>query len=400
MVIKGMALRSGHPMPVQTQAICICTHGHDTMVKKIGEGACFLLKMNKFFKLCLAVILVLIIIYLGSLVDFIFRPVLSFFSIILVPLMLSGFFYYLLRPLVDFLEKRKLNRSLAILLLYVVFAGILTGFIIGVWPSLRDQIVALVQNAPALFAKLGEQLQEWENNGFFKDIFPENANPLTQLTDYLNQGFTFLTNYIMNLFSFVSNFAIVLFTFPIMLYYMLKEGGKFGEMIVSFLPNRFKEVGASVLDEINNALKGFIVGRVLINLALGVLMYIGFLIIGLPYALLLTVVAVIANFIPFIGAILSSIPIVIIGFIQSPGTAIWSLVVILAAQQIQDNLIGPYIFGKQLAIHPITIIILVLVGQDLGGIIGILLVVPIYMIIKIIVTRVYQLFFKEKWQKA
>ena len=87
---------------------------------------------------------------------------------------------------------------------------------------------------PALFAKLGERLQEWENNGFFKDIFPENANPLTQLTDYLNQGFTFLTNYIMNLFSFVSSFAIVLFTFPIMLYYMLKEGGKFGEMIVSF----------------------------------------------------------------------------------------------------------------------------------------------------------------------
>lgn len=370
------------------------------MVKKIGEGACFLLKMNKFFKLCLAVILVLIIIYLGSLVDFIFRPVLSFFSIILVPLMLSGFFYYLLRPLVDLLEKRKLNRSLAILLLYVVFAGILTGFIIGVWPSLRDQIIALVENAPALFAALGEQLQKWENNGLFKEIFPEDSNPLTQLTDYLNQGFTFLTNYIMNLFSFVSNFAIVLFTFPILLYYMLKEGGKFGEMIVSFLPNRFKEVGASVLDEINNALKGFIVGRVLVNLALGVLMYIGFLIIGLPYALLLTTVAVIANFIPFIGAILSSIPIVIIGFIQSPGTAIWSLVVILAAQQIQDNLIGPYIFGKQLAIHPITIIILVLVGQDLGGIIGVLLVVPIYMIIKIIVTRVYQLFFKEKWQKA
>ncbi|QOT10007.1 AI-2E family transporter [Paenibacillus sp. JNUCC32] len=359
-----------------------------------------MLKMNKFFKLCLAVILVLTIIYLGSLVDFIFRPVLSFFSIILVPLMLSGFFYYLLRPLVDLLEKRKLNRSLAILLLYVVFAGILTGFILGVWPSLRDQIVALVQNAPALFAKLGEQLQELENNGFFQDIFPKNANPLTQLTDYLNQGFTFLTNYIMNLFSFVSNFAIVLFTFPILLYYMLKEGGKFGEMVVSFLPDRFKNEGASVLDEINNALRGFIVGRVLVNLALGVLMYIGFLIIGLPYALLLTVVAVIANFIPFIGAILSAIPILIIGFIQSPGTAIWSLVVILAAQQIQDNLIGPYIFGKQLAIHPITIIILVLVGQDLGGIIGILLIVPIYMIIKIIVTRVYQLFFKEKWQKA
>lgn len=349
---------------------------------------------------CFAVILILAIIYLGSLVDFIFKPVLSFFSITLVPLMLAGFFFYLLRPLVDLLERWKLNRSLAILLLYVVFAGILTGFILWVWPSLRDQVVALVQNAPALFAALGDQLHELEQSGFLQDLFPGDVTPLTQLTDYLNRGFSFLTNYIINLFSFVSNFAIVLFTFPILLYYMLKEGGKFGKMLVGFLPNRFKDEGASVLDEINNALKGFIVGRVLVNLALGVLMYIGFLIIGLPYALLLTVVAVIANFIPFIGAILSSIPIVIIGFIQSPGTAIWSLLVILAAQQIQDNLIGPYIFGKQLDIHPVTIIILILVGQDLGGIIGILLVVPIYMIVKIIVKRVYQLFFKEKWEKA
>ncbi|CAM3626554.1 MULTISPECIES: AI-2E family transporter [Paenibacillus] len=359
-----------------------------------------MIRMNKFFKLCFAVILILAIIYLGSLVDFIFKPVLSFFSITLVPLMLAGFFFYLLRPLVDLLERWKLNRSLAILLLYVVFAGILTGFILWVWPSLRDQVVALVQNAPALFAALGDQLHELEQSGFLQDLFPGDVTPLTQLTDYLNRGFSFLTNYIMNLFSFVSNFAIVLFTFPILLYYMLKEGGKFGKMLVGFLPNRFKDEGASVLDEINNALKGFIVGRVLVNLALGVLMYIGFLIIGLPYALLLTVVAVIANFIPFIGAILSSIPIVIIGFIQSPGTAIWSLLVILAAQQIQDNLIGPYIFGKQLDIHPVTIIILILVGQDLGGIIGILLVVPIYMIVKIIVKRVYQLFFKEKWEKA
>lgn len=359
-----------------------------------------MIRMNKFFKLCFAVILILAIIYLGSLVDFIFKPVLSFFSITLVPLMLAGFFFYLLRPLVDLLERWKLNRSLAILLLYVVFAGILTGFILWVWPSLRDQVVALVQNAPALFAALGDQLHELEQSGFLQDLFPGDVTPLTQLTDYLNRGFSFLTNYIINLFSFVSNFAIVLFTFPILLYYMLKEGGKFGKMLVSFLPNRFKDEGASVLDEINNALKGFIVGRVLVNLALGVLMYIGFLIIGLPYALLLTVVAVIANFIPFIGAILSSIPIVIIGFIQSPGTAIWSLLVILAAQQIQDNLIGPYIFGKQLDIHPVTIIILILVGQDIGGIIGILLVVPIYMIVKIIVKRVYQLFFKEKWEKA
>lgn len=136
------------------------------------------------------------------------------------------------------------------------------------------------------------------------------------------------------------------------------------------------------------------------NLALGVLMYIGFLIIGLPYALLLTVIAVIMNFVPFIGAILSSVPIVIMGLVVSPSVAIWSLIIILVAQQIQDNLVAPYVFGKKLDIHPLTTIILVLGAGDLGGIIAILIIIPVYMIVKIILVRIYQLFFKDKWQNA
>lgn len=143
--------------------------------------------------------------------------------------------------------------------------------------------------------------------------------------------------------------------------------------------------------EIDNVMGSFIVGRVLVNLALGVLMYIGFLIIGLPYALLLTLVAVLMNFIPFIGAILSTVPIFIIGLIESPSTAVWSIVVVLVAQQIQDNLVAPYIFGKSMDIHPLTTIILVLAGGDFGGIIGILVIIPVYMMLKIIIVKLYQL---------
>ncbi|WP_422656978.1 AI-2E family transporter [Paenibacillus sp. EC2-1] len=357
--------------------------------------------MNKFYKVCIGVILVLIIIYLGSLVDFIFKPVLALFSLlIIVPVLLSGFFYYLLRPLVNFLERKKLNRSLAIILLYVVIAVILTGFILGVWPSLSKQIDALERNAPYLFNALAKQLEKLEDYPFLSSIFPEDKSMLTQITEYLNKGFVLLSNYITSLFSVLSNFAIILFTFPIFLYYMLKEGGKFGQKIVSFMPKRFREEGTETMNDIDKALSNFIVGRVLVNLALGVLMYIGFIIIGLPYALLLTVIAVIMNFIPFVGAILSSVPIVIIGLVESPSVAIWSLVIILVAQQIQDNLIAPYIFGKQLDIHPLTTIVLVFAGGDLFGIVGIIVVIPVYMVIKIVVTRVYARFFKERWEKA
>lgn len=134
----------------------------------------------------------------------------------------------------------------------------------------------------------------------------------------------------------------------------------------------------------------------ILNLILSLLMYIGFLIIGLPYSLLLTVVSFFLNFIPYIGAVLASIPVVIIGFIESPSIAIWSLVVIIIAQQIQDNILTPVIYGKQLDIHPLTTIVLILVGGDFFGILGILLAIPAYMIIKIIVVRIYEMFLAEK----
>jgi predicted PurR-regulated permease PerM len=360
-----------------------------------------LTKSNKFIRLCIGVILVLLIVYLVSLVDFIFKPIFSLFSMmIMVPFLLAGFFYYILRPLVDLMERKKVTRTLAIMIIYVVVVICIVGFIIGLWPPLVAQLTNLVSNAPSLFTTLSDQLRELEQKGFLSAILPDNVSPLTQLTNYLNKGFTFLTDCISGMVSFFSNFAIILFTFPIFLFYMLKEGGKFGKRIVSFIPKRFREDGIEVIGEIDNALSGFIVGRVIVNVALGILMYIGFLIIGLPYALLLTVVAVILNFIPFVGAILSSIPILIIGFVESPSVAIWSLVVILVAQQLQDNIIGPYIFGKQLDIHPLTTIILVLAGGDLFGIFGIIVIIPVYMTIKIIVSKVYTRFLKDSWEEV
>lgn len=355
-------------------------------------------RLNLFIRVCIAIALVLGIVYLGSLVSFIFLPILSLFSVILIPLMLAGFFYYLLRPVVNVMERRKIPRSLAIIIIYIVIVILLVAFIIGVWPSLRTQLFNFVDNAPNLFNSLTKELQELENSDWLADILPADFSPLSKLNEYLNKGFTIVTNYVTGLFSFFSNFAIILFTFPIMLFYMLKEGGKFGRKIVSFIPKRFRKEGSIVLEDIDKSLSGFIVGRVLINLALGVLMYIGFLLIGLPYALLLTVIAVIMNFIPFVGAILSAIPIFIVGFIESPSTAIWSIVIILVAQQIQDNLIAPYIFGKQLDIHPLTTIILVLVGGDVAGMIGFLLIIPVYMIVKIVITKGYELFFKNRWE--
>lgn len=364
-----------------------------------GFGGNQLLIKNKSILFSLFVALLLLIIYLGSKVSFIFQPFLLLFQAVAIPLLLSMFLYYLLRPVVKYMEQHKIKRTPAILIIYVVFTIILLWFILSQWPKLTDQMVSLVNGFPDILADVKFQLSQLENNEWVASVFPSDNNIVATITEFLNKGFSSITNYVGKFFSFVSNFAIILFTTPILLFYMLKEGEKLGRKAVRATPVRFKRDMLSIITDIDKMLSGFIVGRVLVNLALGVLMYIGFLIIGLPYAFLLTAVAVIANFIPVIGAILSSVPIIIVGLTQSPATAVWALIIILAAQQVQDNLIAPYVFGKSMDIHPLTTIILVLGAGNISGIVGMIIIIPVYMILKIIVVRVFQIFFKRKWQR-
>lgn len=355
---------------------------------------------NKALRFGMLIVLLFLIIFLGSKVSFVFRPIIALIEVVAIPLLLSVFFYYLLRPLVKLMEKYRVNRTLAILIIYVIFALAIVWFITSKWPVLYGQFISFLDNVPSLLSSVGEQINELEKNGFLASLFPANeSNGLSSITNYLNKGFSFMSNYLGGLFSFVSNFTIILFTFPILLFFMLKEGEKFGNILVRATPTRYQNDSREIVTGIDHMLSGFIVGRVIVNLSLGVLMYIGFLIIGLPYAFLLTVISVIANFIPFVGAILSAIPIVIVGLTQSPGTAIWSLVIILVAQQVQDNLIAPYVFGKKLDIHPLTTVILVLAAGNIGGIIAMIVIIPAYMMLKIIAVRVFSLFFKEKWMK-
>ncbi|MNV52877.1 AI-2 transport protein TqsA [compost metagenome] len=194
-----------------------------------------------------------------------------------------------------------------------------------------------------------------------------------------------------NLITVISNIVVVIATLPILLYYMLKDSHKLPRILLGLVPRKYRKEGQEMLTDIDTALSSFITTRVLLNVILGALLYIGFLIIGLPYALLLALVSIPLNFIPYIGAILSAIPILAVGFIESPMTALWSLIIIVVAQQIQDNLLTPIITGKTLDIHPMTTVILVLVGGEFYGIIGVLIALPVYMTIKIIFLKVYEI---------
>lgn len=349
-----------------------------------------------FFRISLGIIMILTIIFLLSKVTFIFNPLVTMFSILIVPLTVSGFLYYLLRPIVSFLEEKKLNRMLSILLIYLLLAGVVTIFVLVIWPPLQHQVTEFVNNVPKLIKELQQQMDGVQRSKFFSMFDNNNTELTSKITEYINSVFDFVSGYMSRVFSFLNGFFIVVGTVPIMLYYMLKQDDKITPALSKMTPKKFRGDAEQVIHEINHALKGFIAGRMITSLLLAIMTFLGFWLIGLPYSLLLAVVGAFFNFIPYFGPLLGAIPCVIVAFTVSPSMVLWVVIIVVVAQQIEGNLISPYIYGKTISIHPLTTIVLLLVAGDLGGILGMILAIPFYMMIKIIVVRVYELFVSDK----
>ncbi|WP_246628264.1 AI-2E family transporter [Paenibacillus oenotherae] len=351
---------------------------------------------SRLFRTCMTITVMLLIIFLLSKVSFLFQPIKAMFHLLIVPFMLAGFFYYLMRPIVQYLVHRKVNRIAAILLIYLAMAAVVTLFAIVVWPALMKQIHTFAEGAPAFIESFREQIERLQHNRLVAMFSPDQSDLSTKLSEYLDQAITAASDYVSNFIAAVTNFFIVVATAPIILYYMLKEGESIPRSVLHLIPRRYNKDGQEVLEEIDGALSGFIIGRVIITFLLGVMMYAGFMLIGLPYALLVTVIATVLNIIPYIGPILGAIPCIIVAFIDSPAMVIWVIIVTIVTQQIEGNLLSPHIYGKRLDIHPLTTILLMLIAGELWGIVGVILAIPIYMVLKIIIVRLYTLFLAEK----
>jgi predicted PurR-regulated permease PerM len=344
---------------------------------------------------CACVISVLVIIYMVHKVNFIFIPLIKIFNMLLVPFVIAGFFYYLLRPVVYLLDKRKLSRTLSVLLIYVCIVLLVALLIFAVWPTLQKQITDFINNVPQLIEGLGNQISLLQESSYFSAISTDSG--LSQkLAEYANQGFSFVMNYTNRVFGFISDFMVIIGTFPIILFFLLRESEKTPQIILRIIPRSYRSDAKEAISEIDSALSGYISGRMINTLLLGIMTYIVFMIIGIPYALLLSIMLAIISFIPFIGSYLGAIPPLIVAFTQSPEMALWVLVGVIICQQIQDNVLSPFIFRKKLDIHPFTSIIILLIAGSLAGIMGMLLALPSYMIIKITTVHIYQLFYAEK----
>lgn len=342
---------------------------------------------GRFFRIGLGILLPLVIVYLLTKISFLFTPVLVAAQTLAPPLLLSGFVYYMLRPLTRYLERHGMRTSHATLLIYFVVVTVALLAVMLMGPLLAGQAEKFSQNMPDLLNALREQLDTLDGNRWLPVQLPGRIDLAAKIEELVSSSLESAINYISGLLGFLTSAIIIVSAIPIIVYYLLTEGNKARDSFMLLFPLRYRDRLSAMLLEMDEAMSGFLSGRLLICLLIGIAFFLGFWAIGLPYPLLLATFAMILNLIPFIGPIIGMIPSFIMAFTLSWGMVV-SVGVLFAVVKIADNnLLSPLFLGKRMDLHPITVVLLLLVSGEAAGILGMLVSIPLYMILKILIRH-------------
>ncbi|WP_079509113.1 AI-2E family transporter [Mesobacillus jeotgali] len=342
-----------------------------------------------FFKYATAIILVLLIIFLFGKIDYFVWPLQNFIIAIFFPVLISGLVYYILRKPVELLH-RYLPKIVSVLIVFILVAGIFSSFFYFAGSMLGEQVSGLTENFPEKVDEVTKESQKVINDNSIGFI---NADELKQKgINYLSKLSQNLGENIMTLFSLITSIATVLVVVPFLAFFFLKDDEKLRPYIIRHIPEEHEEEGNRILKDIDKTLFTYVTGQFIIALVDGTLMYIGYKIIGLDYALILAIFTMFLTVVPFLGPIIGVIPALFVALTSSPLMMFKVLIVLVIVQQLEGNLVTPQVMGKKLNLHPITVILLLIAAGSLYGFIGILIAIPLYSVIKIIIRDVWKFY--------
>ena len=351
----------------------------------------------------LELLLIAGLIFMCTRLDFLFKPIGTFISTLFAPIIISGFLFYLLNPVVNLLmkvkiKKFKIGRTLAVAIVFILLIALLALLSAAVMPSIIGQFQELISKIPAYIKELQKLILSLSH----KDNLPAWVNNL-DINSYVDQfqgsvsemvkKFAFsLTSGVGSLIGAIASVAVTLVTVPFIVFYMLKDGPKLLPNIKKFFAKKHADAIEDLLKQMSATIAKYISGQAIECLAVGTMSIIGYSLIGLPYALIIGIFAGITNIIPYLGPYIGLIPALFIATTHSLKLTILVIVVCVVVQQIDGNLVYPNVIGKSLEIHPLTIILLLLVAGNLAGLLGMILGVPVYAVTKVVIKYFYDIY--------
>jgi len=343
------------------------------------------------------VFLVFLIIYLFSKIKFVFDPVSQILGITMPPVILALVLYYLINPLINLLERKfHVNRIISITVVFIIILALLIWGVMSLIPFVQSQVDSLVKNWPQYWNSMNKSLQDMFSDPKLhlvkKRLAETNSSVTKSFEKSMDQILPQTMNNLSSAVSVLTNVIVILMTAPFILFFMLKDDKKFKESIIKFMPNRVKKSVGDMLSEISQSLSSYITGQLTVAFWVAVMFFVGYLIIGQRYALILGIVAGILNLIPYVGSTLALIPSLVIAAFIAPSMVLKVLIVFIVEQTIETRAISPIIVGNKMQMHPVTTILVLLVSAGMYGLVGMVAGIPIFAILKIICTRFFNWF--------
>ncbi|MGD8626833.1 MAG: AI-2E family transporter [Anaerolineae bacterium] len=307
---------------------------------------------------------------------------------VLLPYVLGLVLAYLLLPLVNWLDGHMparfhswhLARPLSIIVTYLLLIAIVVGLVAFVVPIVAEQVDVLIKNWPELANRVDDW---WEaGRGWYTETIPPDwkATIETNVRDLLDDVATTLQDGLVATVRTVSStvgFIIGMVVIPFWLFYILHDESQVKNGVLHALPQELRPDVASVARLVDDVLSAYLRGQLLLVLFVGGMAMIALFIIGVPFALVLGIIAGIFEVLPYVGPILGAIPALLVALLSNPASAIWVAVAFFAIQQVENLILVPRIAGESVKLHPALVMVVLVIGNELAGFLGMLIAVPI-----------------------
>jgi predicted PurR-regulated permease PerM len=285
---------------------------------------------------------------------------------------IAAFFAVAIAPAVNWLDKRRVPRWLAILLVYLSIAAGIFGIGLLIVPPLVNGIEDLSSDLPGYVDDLrnNETFRDYDDRYHITNKLTEQAQ---ELPSKLGDAAGTLRDVTVGVFTrFVQLFSILVITF-----FLLKDGHRLLEFLYRQVPPERARRLRTIADDVSDAIAGYVFGNFVISVLAGLVTYVTLRILDVPFATPLAILFGFFDLIPLVGATLGGILVgIVVAFVHFPvGLVVWAAVLILY-QQVENNLIQPFVYGRAVQLHPLIVIVAILIGAALLGVLGALVAIP------------------------
>jgi predicted PurR-regulated permease PerM len=311
-------------------------------------------------------------------------------AVIFPPLILAGAIVFILNPFISMLQRRGIPRLAGVALTYFGFLAVAVLLGLVMWPAVHDQGENLADRWPDIRTKMenwvDDRAESVKGTPFEfdrKKVTEAFSNTDVSVRDQIDQ--------VAKVGVKVFHALLVIILTPIFAFYLLVDLPHLKQVADGLIPSPARTEVLVLARRMNAAVGGFFRGQLVVATIVGIMASIGLLIIGLPFWLLIGMVAGFFNMIPLVGPYIGGIPALVIALTtKEPITALWVIVIMVAVQQIDNHFISPLVMHRVVKLHPVLVMLALLLGGTLGGFFGLLVAVPTAAILKILVGHLWR----------